>query len=72
MPEFLIPTISEAPIAPIKLKLGVASNSVSINTLTLSPSKNKNRPNKGDNKIIGMPVKIQWAVILDKISKGSE
>ncbi len=31
IPEFLIPTMSDAPIAPIRLKLGVANNRVNIN-----------------------------------------
>jgi heme exporter protein CcmB len=41
IPEFLIPTMREAPMAPIRLRLGVASSRVSIKTLTPSLFKNK-------------------------------
>jgi len=44
MPEFLTPTMSEAPMVPIRLKLGVAKSKVNINTLILSPSKNRSTP----------------------------
>lgn len=72
MPEFLIPTISDAPIAPIKLRLGVANNSVIINTEIPLLSRNKNNPKSGDSKIIGIPVSIQCEMIFDSINKGRE
>ena len=72
MPEFLIPTISDAPILPIRLKLGVARSNVIISTLMPSSSKNRKTPNKGDSKIIGIPVSSQCAKILDSINNGRE
>jgi hypothetical protein len=67
-----MPTISDAPIEPIKLRLGVANNKVNINTQIPSLSKNRNTPSNGDNNIIGIPVRIQCEIILDKINNGKE
>ena len=63
IPEFLTPTISEAPIAPIRLKLGVANKRVNINIYILSISKKRAIPISGDSRIVGRPVRSQCAVI---------
>jgi hypothetical protein len=72
IPVFFILTIKDAPIEPIKLRLGVASKSVVINTNVALLSRNKKTPKSGDSKIIGIPVRIQCEIIFDKINKGKE
>ena len=54
-----MPTTREAPIAPIKLKLGEANKSINIKTQILSASMKSVIPIKGDSKMIGRPVSSQ-------------
>ena len=64
IPEFFIPTINEAPIVPIKLKLGVASKRVVNNKIILLLSSIRILASIGDNNTIGSPVRIQFTLVL--------